>query len=217
VSPTPPGEREGEVRRRFVFTSVVIVLIVVLYVGIAAAAAGPFALDEIIRERSPLAWLSCMLLTGAAMVAVILGMRPEAPAAFFLLGAGLFALALDERFMGHERVKELIRVHLFHHDRAAMGVWGNLPLLAVPLVGGWVLWKLRRELQTRPCRTLLLCALGVSVLAVFLDIAELGRWGQLSEELSEIAAETLFLLAMLAVFIQPPVLRPLALMARFRV
>jgi hypothetical protein len=56
--------------------------------------------------------------------------------AFWALAAGLFALALDERFMFHERLKWLILGRLFDYDRAAMGAWGNLLMALIPLAGG---------------------------------------------------------------------------------
>lgn len=185
--------------RRLALTSAAVVLTVGAFIAGVVIRSWPYATLEIIREKSPIAWLSVALLLASAALAVAAGVAGRGPAAFFVLAAGLGVAALDERFMGHERLKALILREVFDYHRAAMGHWGDAPMALVPLVGGALLWALRRELVGGPCRAALLAAFGAGVVAIALDIATVHPVAQLVEELLEVAAETLFLLALLAV------------------
>lgn len=185
--------------RRLALTSAALAAGVLAFVGAIVANAWPHAAAEIFRERSPVAWLSGTLLASCAAVALAIGLRERERPAFWALAAGLFALALDERFMLHERLKALILRALFDYDRAAMGVWGNAPMLLVPLAGAAVLWSLRAELWRRACRPWILAAFALGAVAIALDIVTDARPVQVAEELLEVASETAMLIALLAV------------------
>jgi len=173
--------------------------VVLAFVAAIVANAWPHAAAEISRERSPLAWLSSTLLVASAAVALAVGLRERERPAFWALAAGLFALALDERFMFHERLKALVLRRVFDYDRAAMGIWGDLPMALIPLAGAWVLWSLRAELWRRSCRPWILAAFALGAVAIALDIATEAALVQVAEELLETAAETAMLIALLAV------------------
>lgn len=185
--------------RRLALISTVVVLAVVAFVAGVVVRSWPHATLEIIREKSPIAWLSVALLVGSAAVAVAAGIAGRGPPAFFVLAAALGVAALDERFMGHEHLKALILREVFDYHRATMGHWGDAPMALVPLIGGGLLWSLRREIVGWPCRAALAGAFAAGVVAIALDIATVHPVAQLVEELLEVAAETLFLLALLAV------------------
>ncbi|HEY8208007.1 MAG TPA: hypothetical protein VIG99_11040 [Myxococcaceae bacterium] len=185
--------------RRLALTFAAVALGVAGFVTADAVSAGRFAVHELMREGSPIAWLSSMLLAGASVAALVLALRSSrAPGAFFALAAALAAAAVDERFMGHERLKHFILATAFGYDRAAMGHWGDAPMALVPLVGAWLVWTLRRELHGRLCLGLLLGAIAAGTVAVALDIATLAPAAQAVEEVLEVVAETLFLMALLA-------------------
>lgn len=185
--------------RRLALTSAAVVLAVVAFVAGVVVRSWPHATLEIIREKSPITSLSIALLLGAAALAATAGVKGRGPPAFFALAAALGVAALDERFMGHEHLKALILREVFDYHRSAMGHWGDAPMALVPLIGGGLLWSLRRELVGWPCRAALAAAFAAGVVAIALDIATIHPMAQLVEELLEVAAETLFLLALLAV------------------
>ncbi len=174
-----------------------ITLAVAGYLVVTVLLAWPFAVQEVIREHSPLAWLSSMLLTGACLLGVVIALSSRRAVAFGLVAAGLFYLALDERLMLHESMKAFALEHFFGGRRAAMGGFGDLPLVVVVAIGGVALYRLRGEFPEVALRGLLAAAVVVGAAAVALDVATLAPAGQLGEELLEIAAETLFLLALL--------------------
>jgi hypothetical protein len=172
---------------------------VIAFVIAVAVAAGPYAVQELMRERSPIAWLSAMLLAASSAMALVLAMGSRrAGAGFSGLSAALAVAAMDERFMFHERLKHQLLARAFDYDKAAMGHWGDAPMALVPLIGAWLIWRLRGEFGVRLCRGLLACALGTGVVAVTLDIATIAPVAQAVEEVLEVVAETLFLMALLA-------------------
>lgn len=185
--------------RRFALTCVGLGAFCVAFVAITAIHAGRYAVQELMREASPIAWLSTMLLVGAASVAVVLAMTGRGPSAFFALAGALVIAALDERFMGHEALKAFILKRAFHYDRGAMGHWGDLPMLGVPLVGGALVYWLRDAFRSRSSRAFLAAAFTAGVVAIALDIATELPLAQAVEEVLEVVAEALFLMALLAV------------------
>ena len=185
--------------RKLALTFAAIGLAVIGFVTADAVSAGRFAIHELMREDSPIAWLSSMLLACSSVLALVLAMRSHrAPGAFAVLAAALMAASLDEQFQGHERLKHLILAKGFGYSRAAMGHWGDAPMALVPLVGMGLVWALRRELRGRLCLGLILAAIAVGTVAVGLDIFTIAPLAQAVEEVLEVVAETLFLLALLA-------------------
>lgn len=183
--------------QRLTWVTAGVIASVCAYVAVVILSAWPHVTGEIIRERSPLGFLSSLLLTAAGAIALAQLLRPAATRRFAVLAGGLFLLALDERFMGHERLKKLILVNVYDYDKAAMGVVGDLPLVVVALLGLGLLWKLRDEFKARPVRLLLIAAVGCGALSLLFDVATLHPTGQLIEELLELNAETLFLIAVI--------------------
>ncbi|HYV43534.1 MAG TPA: hypothetical protein VFA20_01690 [Myxococcaceae bacterium] len=184
--------------RKLALTFAAISLGVIAFVVAVAVAAGPYAVQELMREKSPIAWLSTMLLVGSSAVSLVLFMRSRGGAGFGALSAALAVAAMDERFMFHERLKHQLLARAFDYDKAAMGHWGDAPMALVPLVGAGLIWLLRGELRGRLVRGVLAVAFAVGVVAIGLDIATEAPVAQAVEEVLEVVAETLFLLALLA-------------------
>lgn len=173
-----------------------IVLAVVLFVAAVAMRAGPHLVHELGRERSPIATLSSLLLLACAGVALALGRRARG---FLVMGAGLVLLAADERFMGHERLKRWILGGLFDWDRAAMGRLGDLPLALAGACGVVLLWSLRGQFASPAAQLRVAAAVLAGSLALALDLTSVAPVPQAVEEVLELAAETLLLLALLKV------------------
>jgi hypothetical protein len=185
--------------RRLALAFAAISLGITAFVVAVAVAAGPYAVQELMREKSPIAWLSSMLLVASSAAALVLAMRSLGNGlGFGTLAAALAAAAMDERFMFHERLKHQLLAHAFDYDQEAMGHWGDAPMALVPLFGAWLIWRLRGELRGRVCRGLLVAALAAGAIAVSLDIATIEPHAQAVEEVLEVVAETLFLMALLA-------------------
>src|SRR5437868_228091 len=91
--------------RRLALAFAAISLGAIAFVVAVAVAAGPYAVQELMREKSPIAWLSTMLLVGSAAMSLVLFMRSTKGAGFAALSAALALAAMDERFMFHERLK----------------------------------------------------------------------------------------------------------------
>jgi hypothetical protein len=184
--------------RRLTLSFAAISLGVIAFVVVVAVAAGRHAVQELMREKSPIAWLSTMLLVGSSTMALVLWMGGRGRAGFAWLSAALVLAALDERFMFHERLKHQLLAHVFDYHREAMGHWGDAPMALVPLVGAGLIWVLRGELRGRLVRGLLVAAFTAGVVAIALDIATEAPVAQAVEEVLEVVAEALFLLALLA-------------------
>jgi hypothetical protein len=157
----------------------------------------PFVERAIALEDAPLAWLQSTLLAASAAIclchAVLTGR-----AGWHVVAAALFALALDERFMGHERLKEWIWLELFDGDWNRAGRWPDVPILLEGVIGaGAIWWIVRGTGRGHPSR-LLWSALAVGAVALIIDVASQSIAVQIWEELLELIAETLFLAALLA-------------------
>jgi hypothetical protein len=158
----------------------------------------PFVERAIALEDAPIAWLQTSLIAASAVVclcrAIIHGDRR---AGWYVVAAALFALALDERFMGHEQLKEWIWLNVFDGDRARMGHWGDAPVVLYGVGGAAVvLWMMRRGARGYPA-LLLWAAIAVAGCAIALDVVATSIWSQIWEELLELLAETLFFVSLL--------------------
>lgn len=151
-------------------------------------------------ENSPLAWLQSSLLVAAASVAGVRALvaaaqgaaAPEGrPWRWGVIALLLLGAALDERFMGHERIQEWVFYDLLNGQPAFHQVPQTLTAL-YGLVGLWVLGWMRRVMDPsawRACRA----AVVLGLLAILLDLTFDTVRIQLFEELLETAAETAFL------------------------
>lgn len=153
-------------------------------------------------EDSPTAWLSSVLLAGAALVSLLNG-ELAAPARWTWRFAAfaLALMALDERFMGHERLKEWLLFSVFDGELPRMGWLGDLPVAIYGLGGLAVLWRLHARQALGPGRVWLIAAVFLGLAALVFDIAGLGAWFQVLEEALEVSAEAVFLGALVRIHV----------------
>jgi len=149
-------------------------------------------------EEAPIAWLQSTVLAAGAVGCLAHGLIGSRGTLGWSLSAmGLFALALDERFMGHERLKEWIWLEIFDGDVRRLWIWGDLPILidgSIALAAAvWIV----RQTRSRAAAVFLAIAAGLGAVAVVMDLATTSLSVQMWEELIELAAESCFLAATL--------------------
>ena len=133
-------------------------------------------------EESPGTWLSGVLLSCSAGVALVLaihrGRNPWALVAMFL-----FLLTVDEHFMLHERAKQWLT---FNMDKPALLI-REMPVLIGAIIGGWISWALWREMFGTG-RGLLLAAVFFGLVSVTLDvIGAAALWEETLKLVAELA------------------------------
>lgn len=147
--------------------------------------------NVIAGESSVGTWVSGMLLVMSATISLIFGMRrgwfPWSVLSIFFL-----VLALDERFMLHEGMKNRIIFH-FSLNPARQHLVAELPVVAGALVGAAMAFILWRQLR-RTGRMLLVGAIVLGVASVTIDVLALGV---LWEDSFKVFAELLVVCALL--------------------
>jgi len=157
--------------------------VLVLFIALASNHYYPVLI--IAGESSVGTWLSGVLLVVSATVALIIGMR-RGWFPWFLIAAFFFVLALDERFMFHERMKEYIIFHVTHNFSRSRLI-NELPVISAAGVGGVVSFMLWRHLHGRS-RVLLLCAAILGTASVAIDVLEAGvLWEECCKLLAELS------------------------------
>jgi hypothetical protein len=158
----------------------------------------PFLERAIALEDAPIAWLQSTLLAASAVACLQHSVVTTARRSrWCLVAAALFALALDERFMGHERLKEWIWLELFDADSLRAGRWPDLPILLYAIGGVASVTWIVREIRDRYSRCLLWAAIGCGTVALIIDVSSQTIALQIVEELLEVLAESLFLIGLL--------------------
>jgi hypothetical protein len=158
----------------------IVIALSILTIVIAFYYYRQFPALAVVVEDSPGTWLSGVLLSCGAGVALVLsilrGWKPWSLTTVFL-----FLLAADEHFMLHERAKQWIA---FNIDNQTLFI-RELPVFIGAVAGGWIAWMLWRELIGFG-KVLLLIAVFAGVISVTLDvIATDAMW----EELMKLVAE----------------------------
>lgn len=141
-------------------------------------------------EDSPVVWLQTSLLVTAVILSITLG-HLQMKKRWFVIAVLVFLVALDERFMGHERIKWWLLEAVYDGDAATMGWRGDALLLVYPAGGLIMLVAMWRALDA-PARYFLAAAVSIGAIAVGLDVLDLLISWQIVEELLELTAETLF-------------------------
>ncbi len=126
-----------------------------------------YPLSVLSGEKSVGTWVSVFLLSASTAFAFVIMMKkgffPWMPVILFL-----FTLAIDERFMFHESLKEMIifsqRPHLSPHS-----LWGELPVILAGIVGGGIVLLIWKNIQ-RGNRLFILLAMCFGGLSVLLDV-----------------------------------------------
>jgi hypothetical protein len=137
-------------------------------------------------EASTGTWLSGVLLVMAATLSFVTGMYRRRGMWFFV-AAFFLILALDERFMYHEQLKE--RIIFFTYKRNLTHVLlRELPVIAGACLGAGVAFFLWQQVS-RGGRVLLACAVMLGLVSVIIDVLSTGP--VLLEDGSKLLAELL--------------------------
>lgn len=150
------------------------------------------------EESSPIAWLQSSLLVACACMALVRATHSDRNArspkadtkAWSVLALALFAAALDERFMGHERLQDYLQ-SAFPPSSGATG--GPSLILGAVLVAGVIVWKWFAHHLAADARRWCVSGILIGFAAILLDMAFDAPRIQVLEELLEAFAETLFL------------------------
>jgi hypothetical protein len=170
-----------------------VLALLALMMGAMVVAHWPWLEQAWATEQAPLAWLQSSLLWSAATLALLLALtEPGAGRGWALVSVLLLAAALDERFMGHEWLKDWLLFHAFGGNVARMGLWGDAPILVYAAGGLGLLVWLRRLAWPKPALRLMVAAVTVGCGALALDLATQSLGWQTVEECGEALAEALF-------------------------
>ncbi|MCO4745931.1 MAG: hypothetical protein KC912_14145 [Proteobacteria bacterium] len=154
---------------------------------------GPAWVTVVFDERSPVAWLTSVLLASAAVAAASAALHAARPRPLSLVAVLALAAGLDEWFMGHERLKEALLFGPFEGDIEAMGILGDLPLAVAGLVMLAALVPLFREPPHPWVRPLLGAFVALSACALTLDLfAPIDPWHAVEEVIECVAAALVF-------------------------
>ena len=172
-----------------------------VYCGLSAWAAMPVWESAFGSDRSPVSWLSAALLLAIACLAVRLALDASLPRALAAwLAAAVFALALDEQFLLHERWKFGCSA-LFPPCAWETGgaILRELPLLLVGVVGAITALRLNRYLPSPGQRAGLWTSIAIGLWALAVDQTEMPDAIAVFEEAFEVLAEAVFLGVLLGI------------------
>ena len=190
VAPAGPADgRAATLRRALVGAAVATPPVVVA--GLVVAGLPDYA-RLLVDEQSPITWLQTVLLVVAGVLAGLLAARRwlagDRLHPWSLLAAGFVWLALDDRFLIHERLRDDVLAGRVP-DVLPWGKSGDVVLLAYA-VGGLVLTRsvLRALHDDRTARVAFVAALGLLGLAAGIDSVDPASLTR-SEELAESTVE----------------------------
>jgi len=160
----------------------VLIVFFLIVLAVSLYASRPFYPLALAGESSVGTWLSGVLLVLSAAFCLIIGLRQKT-VLWFGTTAFLLLLALDERFMFHEQMKERL-VFIFHSALNAPWLC-ELPVLFASAVGVCISFLLWKEF-TATNRVLLGFTVGLGLVSVAFDV-----WaaGVLIEECAKLFAE----------------------------
>lgn len=189
-------------RRRLVM---LLVCVGVLTPPVLAAGMWPSWWEWIAKEQTPMTWLqsvtlvvAALLATGCVVVRRVAGLTPRR--GLMVLAVGFAALALDERFAVHERVRD--RILAPRDITIPLLPWvgpGDFLILLVALAGLAalpVVW--RAVAPDAAARRALVLAVGLAVVAVAMDSVDPATLDLGTERLAQTAEECVELLSGLA-------------------
>lgn len=185
----PPDGRVASLRRLLVWAAVVVPPVIVA--GLVVAGLPDYG-RLITDEQSPMTWVQTVLLAVAGVLAALHAARRwlagDRLHPWPLLAAGLLWLAVDDRFVIHERLRdELLAGRI--PDVIPWGRPGDVVLLAYA-VGGLVLTRavLRALAADRAARWAFVAALGLLGVAAAIDTVDAESLTR-SQELAEATVE----------------------------
>jgi hypothetical protein len=163
----------------------IILFLFVLFFAVVLTSRWNFPALAISGEESPGTWMSGALLLISAGLSLSLSFRKAFPWIFIFLFFAI--LAVDERFMLHEQLKEHIIFNFKSDDRFIY----ELPVIAGACLGFVATFILFRELDAAG-KVLLACAALLGVISVIIDVFEMGV---LIEDSAKLIAELLVTIA----------------------
>ncbi len=171
----------------FVAVALLIAFFVLVFV-IAFFSNSHYPLQVIAGESSVGTWMSGVLLVISFTISLILGMC-QGRFQWFLIAAFFVVLALDERFMFHEQLKERI---IFSFNTTTRLIY-ELPVIAGACAGAFITYLLWNNLKGIS-RILLLFAALLGIASVTIDVL---AGGVFWEESFKLLAELLVACALL--------------------
>lgn len=194
--------RAAQARRRMVVALTALWVVVPL---LLMAARWPSWWSWIAPEQTPMTWLQSVVLVlaaaGSMLIAYVLRLSgTRRVTAWWVLAAGFGALAFDERFAIHERVRDGV---LAPRDITVPFLpWvapGDFLLVAVGLVGLTLLPTVWRAVRADPgARAALVVGVGLAVAAVGMDSIDPSTWTTEAERVQQTAEEMIELASGLA-------------------
>jgi len=134
----------------------------------------------IVGESSVGTWMSGVLLVISASASLIIGMR-RGDNFWFYMTVFFLVLALDERFMFHEHLKERL-IFMGVHWRFIY----ELPVMIGAGIGAFVAYRLNARLKGAS-RLLLYSAVGLGTTSIVIDILSAGvLWEECAKLLAEL-------------------------------
>jgi hypothetical protein len=159
----------------------------------------PWLEKAIAVEEAPVAWLQSSLLWSCAVMTLLLScINQQHRAGWLIAGTALICAALDERFMGHEQLKDWLLFEVFGGSQSAMGWRGDAVMLAYPIAGLYFALWIWKVFGPGVSRKLVIAAVAVGSIAIAMDISTTNLSWQVVEECFEALAETLFLSALIS-------------------
>jgi hypothetical protein len=155
----------------------------ILFFAVAFFLQRDFPINVVAGEDSPGTWMSGALLIIAATTSLVIGKR-EGWWPWSLFFIFFIALALDERFMFHEQLKERI---IFSYGKSISSLIYELPVMFGACVGACAAFTFWRYVDNLS-RLLLICAALLGTLSVILDVLNVATF---FEESCKLAGELL--------------------------
>jgi hypothetical protein len=172
-------------------SGIVVLCTFFILVFIVAFISNPqFPLLIMAGESSVGTWMSGVLLIVSATISLIIGMRQQRQP-WYIITVFFMILALDERFMFHEKIKEHL-IFSYHQMNLPRFIY-EAPVILGACVGAFFTFVLWRNIQGVN-RVLLLCAVVLGIASVAIDILAAGV---LWEEIFKLIAELLICCALL--------------------
>jgi hypothetical protein len=161
-----------------------------LVLGVTMYVQYPFWTQIFVSERGAATWVSSMLLSCAAAVAILTGVLSNKKYLWFFFACALLFLTADERFMIHEYLKHCILYYLFQNDPHRMGYTGDLPVVAAGIAGAAVAALFFIRTATLSSRLLIAAMVICGGLSVTFDVLYINAVG---EEVLKLTAELICL------------------------
>jgi hypothetical protein len=177
--------------RRSLTAVLFIILLFFVVLGISFFAHWSYPVKAISGESSAGTWMSCALLIISATITLSIGLqRGWYP--WLLISAFFFVLAIDERFMLHEQLKERL---IFSLQKENLRAWiFEMPVIAGAIFGMALSLVIWRQLN-HSLRGWLAAAIALGVVSVIFDIF---RMGVVPEDLFKLFAELIITCTLLA-------------------